>query len=611
MLHRRASRLLVVLALALAGGAPAAAAGGTPDIIPGDDWRGYNKTLDGQRYSPLDQINVSNAAYLKEVCRIEVAHRGSFQAGPVMIGDTLYVTAEEKTLALDARTCAVRWRHVYRHQQQGISPMNRGVAWANHRLFRGTEDAHVIALDDRTGEMLWDSVAGDARLAEYVATAPLVWNGLVIVGTGGSEWGVKGRIMAFDAATGREVWRFSTIPTGKERGADTWKNGRWAEHGGGGSWSSFALDPVTAELFAPIANPVPDFSPSDRPGDNLFTNSVLVLDARTGSLRWWFQLTPNDGMDWDLAAAPMLYRDAGDQDVVAAAGKDGYLHLIDRVTHKERHKIATTTVEPLPVIGTTPVKVCPGAAGGTLWNGPAFDPRLQLVFIGALDLCALVTRAPGQTYGTWKMLYGGTWQPTLDPPSGWITAVDATTGAVRWKYHAEAPVLSALTPTAGGIMFGGDNAGNLLILESASGKVLKRIATGGSLSGGIVTYLIEGQQFVAVDSGNISRTGFGAVGRPNVILYRLGDDAPAPTVSTEDAVARGLRVYQHGCLGCHATDGSGIHGFELKGIKQRMTHTQLIEWIRNPRPPMPRVFAEPLDADDLRDLEDLAAYLER
>jgi alcohol dehydrogenase (cytochrome c) len=587
----------------------AAGSASNTEHAPGYDWRGYNKDLDGQRYSPLNRIDRSNAGTLKEVCRVEVARRGSFQAGPVVVDGVMYVTAEEQTLAIDPVTCAILWRHVYHRQQNGMVPINRGVAYSNGRLFRGTEDVRVLALDAATGRVLWESIAGDARLAEYIAGAPIAWNGLVIVGTAGSEWAIKGRIMAFDAATGREIWRFSTIPTGQETGAQTWKDTKWAEHGGGGTWSSFALDPVTAELFIPVGNPVPDFAPTDRPGANLFTNSVLVLDARTGALHWWYQLSPNDGMDWDLAAAPLLFRGADHRDRVAAAGKDGFLHVIDRETHALLFKTATTTIDmPLKKPTREGARICPGPGGGTLWNGPAFDPASQTLFVGAMDMCAVVATAPGDTYATGKLLYGGSWTVPKEPPVGWLTAFDANTGAVRWKYKTKAPIVGAVTATAGGIVMTGDNDGNFLVLDSGNGALLKKIPTSGSISGGIVTYLIHGEQYIALTSGNVSRTMFGAVGRPNIVVLRAAA-AAASGAAAGTPVERGREVYQHHCLGCHASDGTGIAGFSLKNLKVRMNRDQLIAWIRKPRPPMPRVFPEPLDEGDLRDLDDLATFL--
>lgn len=579
---------------------------GSGGRIAGDDWLAYNKTLDGQRYSPLTQINAKNAATLKEVCRVEVAHRGSFQSGPLIVEGAMYVTAEQETVALDPVTCAIRWRQVYHPQRRGVVLMNRGVAFANGRLFRGTEDASVLALDAASGQQLWVSVVGDVRLGEYIPSAPLVWNGLVFVGTAVGELGIKGRILALDAQTGREIWRFSTIPTGTEQGADTWKNTTWAEHGGGGTWSSFALDPVTGELFVPVGNPVPDFSPQDRPGSNLFTDSVLVLDARTGALHWWYQLVPHDGMDWDLGAAPMLYRDGKERDLVAAAGKDGYLHVVDRSTHALAFKVATTTVDAPQSRPASPgAKMCPGPLGGTEWNGPAFDPVRKMIFTGALDLCATVQSAPGETYVTGRAFIGGTWQIPMEPATGWVSAFDANTGKVRWKFHTEAPVVSGITPTAGGIVMAGDNAGNFIVLDSDTGKQLKKVETKGSLSGGIVTYEIGGRQYVAFNSGNISRSQFGAVGRPSIIVMRAElteDSKPSP-------VEHGRDVYMQSCLGCHGADGTGIKGFDLHRANLHMTAEQLMSWIRNPSPPMPKVFSEPLDDADEEDLKDLAAFL--
>src|SRR3569832_167844 len=346
----------------------------------------------------------------------------------------MYVTAEQQTIALDPVNCSIRWRHVYQRQQAGMVPINRGVAYANGRLFRGTEDARVIALDAATGKEIWTSIAGDATLAEYISGAPIAWNGLVFVGTGGSEFGVRGRILAFEAATGREVWRFNSVPVGGEPGSETWHDTEWAKHGGGGTWSSFALDPATAELFIPVGNPIPAFAPQDRPGTNLFTDSVLVLDAKTGSLKWWYQLVPSDSADWDLAAAPMLFRDSSHRGRVAAAGKDGYLHVVDRKSHALVFKVPTTTVDPEPPAPSAAgVKRCPGAAGGTEWNGPAFDPQQMTIFTGALDMCTLIASTPGQSYAPGRMHYGGSW--SFGAATGWISAFDADTGRLKWKYH--------------------------------------------------------------------------------------------------------------------------------------------------------------------------------
>ncbi len=590
-------------------GATGALAQGEPSP-PGADWEGYNKTLNGQRYSLLDQINSSNAASLTEVCRVRVAGRGSLQSGPVVIADTLYVTTPTDTLALDPVTCRVKWQHVYRRHQAPGLPVNRGVAHLNGRIFRGTDDARLIALNATTGEEIWTSIVGEATIGEYLVSAPVAWNGLVIVGLSGGEFGIRGRILAYDALSGREMWRFNTIPTATEAGADSWGDSNWAAHGGGGTWSTFALDPITAEVFAPIGNPVPDFAPTDRPGANLFTNSVLVLDARTGELRWWYQLQPNDAFNHDLGAAPMLFRNGRQEDMMAAAGKDGLLHVVDRASRQARFTVPVTTLdEPRKKPTSAGVKVCPGAAGGVLWNGPALDPRRMTIFVGAVDLCMVIASAPGSKYVPRVPNFGGSVVSSGEHPTGWLTAVNADTGAIRWKYHAEAPVLGGVTPTAGGIVMTGDNAGNFLVFDSESGKLLRKEPTGGSIAGGVVTYAREGKQYVAFTSGNVSPTAFGAVGRPSIVVMSLPASASQPAAAGSGDLSRGRQIYMQACAVCHGPEGERVAGKELKSAKSRMNAEQLVALIKNPVPRMPQVFPEPRTAEDERDLRDVAAFV--
>jgi alcohol dehydrogenase (cytochrome c) len=577
---------------------------------PGADWENYNKTLDGQRYSPLDQITAANAASLVEVCRARVAARGALQSGLVVVGDSMFVTTATETFAFDPVTCRSQWQHSYhRSQQPGLS-VNRGAAYLNGRVFRGTDDARLVALDAATGAELWTSIVGDASVGEYISSAPTAWNGLVIVGISGGEFGIRGRILAYDALTGREVWRFHTIPLGKEVGADTWGDGKWAPHGGGGTWSTITIDPITAELFAPIGNPVPDFAPSDRRGANLFTDSALVLDARTGELRWWYQLQANDDHDHDLGAAPMLFRNSEHEDMMAAAGKDGLLHIVDRASHRVRFKVPVTTVDGVrKVVTAEGVKVCPGPAGGVLWNGPAFDPRRMTIFVGAVDLCLTLKSAPGSKYVPRGLNFGGGVAPGRDVPTGWVTAVDANTGAVLWKYHADTPVIGGVTPTGGGVVITGDNAGDLLAFDSATGKLVEKYATGGALAGGVVTYARGGKQYVAFTSGNVSPTAFGAIGRPSIVVMSLPATASKAPSSTQPDPTRGRELYAQVCAACHGPEGDRIAGMELKSIKSRMSSEQVVAFILNPAAPMPRIFPEPRTAEDERDVRDVAAFV--
>lgn len=609
----RKPRALLLLLCSVAPCATLAADAPSPaPAVIGGDWEGYNKTLDGQRFSPLSEINVSNAANLVEVCRVRLARRGSLQSGLVVIGDALFATTPTETFAIDPVTCHIKWQHTYHRSQAPGLQVNRGVAYLNGRVFRGTDDARLLALDAATGREIWTSVVGDPTIGEYVASAPVAWNGLVIVGISGGEFGIRGRLIAYDASSGREVWRFNTIPLGEEFGADTWGDSKWAQHGGGATWSSFTLDPVTAEVFAPIGNPVPDFAPTDRPGANLFTNSALVLDARTGELRWWYQLQANDDHDHDLAAAPVLFRNAQHENMMAAAGKDGLLHVVDRASRKVRFKVPVTTVDPVrKTVTPDGVRICPGAAGGVLWNGPAFDPQRMTLFVGAVDSCMVVKSTPGTTYSPRGLHLGGSVVPeaAAAAPTGWVTAVDANTGAIRWKYRSETPVIGGVTATAGGIVMTGDNAGNFLVFDSDSGKILRKQATGGAIAGGVVTYARGGKQYVAFTSGNVSPTAFGSVGQPSIVVMSLPGNATSAVTDTRPDAARGKQIYAQLCAGCHGPEGDRIAGKSLKSVASRMSAEQLAAFIVSPTGTMPSIFPDPRTREDERDIRDVAAFV--
>ncbi len=500
-----------------------AASPGAPRGRADTDWATYNKDFLGQRFSALKQINTQNVGSLKEVCRIKLAELTSFHNGPVLIDGIMYVTTARDTVALDPRNCGVIWKSTWEPEDVMNPTTNRGVAYLDGRLFRGTNDGRVIALDVKTGTQLWKTVAADPKMGFYMSSAPIAWNGLVFMGTAGSDAGIRGRMMAYDAATGREVWRFNTIPMPGETGHDSWKSGISAETGGGGTWTSYALDVKTGELMVPVANPAPDFNVAYRPGDNLFTNSVVVLDAKTGKLKWWYQVTPNDGHDYDLGAAPVLYRDTRGNDVVALASKDGHVYVVDRKTKKLRFKTPVTTVNYAAMPTPEGVYACPGMLGGVQWNGPAFDQENRSLYVGAVDWCSEIKSGevkyvPGQAF------FAGS-RTQMGKPNGWVTALDSDTGKVKWKYEAGSPVVAGVTSTAGGLVFTGDLAGNFLALESATGKPLYKMATGGAIAGGVITYSIEGKQYVATTSGNVSRSTQTfyplSLGAPSIIILAV------------------------------------------------------------------------------------------
>ena len=576
-------------------------------------WPTYNNGYSRQRFSPAAQITAANVSTLKRVCEANLGDSGTFHSGPVVIKDTLYVTTAHTTVALDSRTCAIKWRYVYKPAQQEVYAANRGAAYLDGRLFRGTGDGRIFALDARTGKQLWIIKAGDPTVGEFFSSAPIAWKGLVFIGAAGSDWGIRGFVLALDAKTGREKWRFHTVPMGQEAGADTWKNPETAAHGGGALWTSYTLDTATGELFVPTGNPAPDYAPDWRPGANLYTDSLVVLDALTGKLKWYHQFESNDGLDYDFGAAPALYSGGQGAKLLAAGSKDGNLYGIDRATHQVLFKTPVTTIKNA---GTRPLPgglACPGPLGGVEWNGPAVDPGTRVIFVGAVDFCQTIVG------GTPKYIKGQFYFGTSQTPiasqgagSGWVNAIDGDTGKTLWKYHADAPVVAGVTPTAGGVVFTGDLNGNLLALDAHTGGVLYKFNTGGAIAGGVVTYETGGRQYLATTSGNISRGTFSATtGSPKIVILTTGldNDDPAIVSVPEDAAASGGAPGDHGkaifaqyCSACHGASGEGSVGPALKGESTKKSVAEAVAFIKDPKAPMPKLFPAPLSEKDVADV---------
>ena len=356
---------------------------------------------------------------------------------------------------------------------------------------------------DHSGEPLWVRQVADWSIGEGIGAAPTVWNDLVYVGKAGGDWGIKGRMMAFNVADGSLAWSFDLIPTGTETGANTWETAGSAEHGGGAAWTAYALDRETGTLFIPVGNPGPDYQKEMRKGANLFTISTVAIDARTGKLKWWYQLRPNDDHDWDNTTVSLF--DAGGRKLVATGGKEGILHVIERETGKPVFKLPITTVLNHDVpITTEGVRVCPVA--GIQWNGAAHSLKTGLLYVNAIDWCTVFKLGPEPKWVATIPYTGlangwGTNDPR-DKWSGWINAVDPKTGKMAWRVHTPAPMYAALTPTAGNVLFTGDLLGNFLALDARNGKTLYSFDTGGPIAGGVVTYEQKGKQYVAVASGH-------------------------------------------------------------------------------------------------------------
>ena len=580
------------------------------DGPPATDWLTYNNGLKSQRFSHLEQINRDNISQLGEVCRVQIDGPASFHAGLVVDDGVIYTATARETVALDARSCELIWKSDYQPDEQNCGGSNRGVALHNGRVFRGTCDGRLIALDAASGELLWKNVIADPALGESTSAVPLAWQNLVFMGIAGSELGIRGRVMAYDASTGQEQWRFHTIPMGDEAGADTWERPESAKTGGGGVWGAMSLDVTTGELFVPVGNPWPDINIGYRPGENLFTNSVVVLDAFSGELKWWHQVSPADWMDLDLVAAPVLFR-SGSEDYMAIGGKDGYVTLVSRDSRAKVYRTPVTTVEEIPdkpsLEGS---RMCPGYAGGVEWNGPAMDMLNGNFIVGAVDICFIVTLEENTVYRPGEVNFGGMVAPD-GPATGWVTALDMLSGEIKWQYHAEKPVVAAVTPTAGGVTFTGDLAGNLLGFDSASGELLLKRDVGGAMAGGVVTYTIDGKQYLAFNSGNISRNAFGDVGLPSVVIMTLNPggeavslDATSP--NTESGLANGRRLYNQVCASCHGPRGRLLADHDLSSLPERLGMEESIAIIKDPGEQMPKLFPDLLSEQDVADV---AAYI--
>jgi alcohol dehydrogenase (cytochrome c) len=488
-------------------------------------WEAYNGTYEATRFSPLKQITIDNVQSLIQVGRYELPETTSFQAGPLVIGDAIFVTTATSTYAVDARTGTLRWTQKYSPKTMALNTPVRGAAYHLGRLYRGTPDAHVLALDAKTGKVIWDVAAGSPEKGEYFTSAPIVWQGRLFIATSGSDVGSIGRVMALEPKNGKPLWNFSIVPSSGP-GSETWPSDPSRNRAGGGVYSGFALDTTSGMLYVPTGNPGPDFVADYRPGANLFTCSVIRLDAKTGALRGYHQFTPHDFHDWDVAASPILLTSKAGKKMVVVGSKNGYLYALDRELTAVAYQVPLTTIEnveaPLTAEGT---RFCPGTAGGVNWYGPAYAPPTNTIFVNSVDWCSTIKLggpealafSPGKPFvGSSNAFGDGDASKT-----GWLTAVDADTGKVLWKYHDPEPLVAGVLPTASGLVFTGNLEGNLLAFDGATGKLVFKDKAGGPIGGGVVAYSLGGQEYIAVAAGMQNWIMQTKSGPASVVIYAL------------------------------------------------------------------------------------------
>ena len=483
------------------------------------NWMTYSGDYTGRRFSGLDQINTSNVRAMVAKWVYQTGATGKLETTPLVVDGILYATGQDdRAFALDAHTGRPIW--MYQRQVPGdIRPccghVNRGLAILGDKVFMGTLDAHVIALDAKTGNVVWDVTSADYRTGYSYTVAPLVVKNLVVVGVSGGEYGVRGFIDAYDAATGERKWRFYTVPGPGEPGNDSWEGNSW-KVGGAPAWNTGTYDAATNQIFWPTGNPSPSNRGEGRAGDNLYSNSLLALDANTGKMNWYFQFTKHDEHDWDATQVPIIL-DAGGKHLIAQANRNGFFYVLDRTTGKLLSATAygkqtwsdTKDAEGRPMAKpeASPTleghTVCPGALGTTNFMPPTYDPQTGLVYVTARDQCDIFSTAP-QPYEAGHAYYGSAYFPSEEarPYLGFLKAIDPATGEVKWKFQHTTPTWSGVVSTAGGLIFSGDAEGNFIAFDAASGKALWHFQMGGAVYAAPMAFAVDGKQYVAIAAGS-------------------------------------------------------------------------------------------------------------
>ena len=512
-----------------AGGAVTPAAG--PGQVPParllaaarepENWLTYSGGYAGHRFSGLKQVDTRNARDLAIRWVFQSGVSGNFETTPLVVDGVMYVTGPENHVwALEARTGRSIW-HYRRALPDKVRAccghVNRGVAALGDRVFLATLDAHVVALDGKTGSVVWDVEAADYKAGNSFTLAPLAVKDKVIVGVAGGEIGVRGFIDAYDAQTGVRAWRFYTIPGPGELGHESWAGDSW-KTGGAPAWVTGTYDPDTNLTYWGIGNPGPDFYGGDRAGDNLFSDSVVALDVDKGTLKWHFQYTPHDVHDWDSTQVPVLVDvpwQGRPRKVLLQANRNGFIYAIDRTNGefllgKPFARVTwasgiTPDGRPILVPGTDPTpegtNVCPGVAGATNYMAPSFSEQTGLLYVAVREQCdRLYNAAQKHRAGAFFVGSGGSAIPE-EKPWGALKAIDPRTGQAKWEFRYYSAPWGGSLATAGGLVFAGDMQGYLMAFDAASGKITWRTQIGGAVTASPMSYAVDGKQYVAVASG--------------------------------------------------------------------------------------------------------------
>jgi alcohol dehydrogenase (cytochrome c) len=486
-------------------------------------WLTHSGDYAGHRFSPLKEITPANASQLAAQWTFQTGVNNKFEATPIVIDGTLYITgALNHAWAIDGRTGRQLW-----HYQRTLPPtlkvccglVNRGFAVYGDRLFQVTLDAHFVALEMKTGKVIYDIEMAPVKDGFAATGAPLVVKGKVIVGVAGGEFANRGFIDAYDPQSGQRLWRFYTIPAPAEPGSDTWQGDTW-QRGGAPTWLTGTYDPALNLLYWGTGNPNPDWDGESRPGANLYTDSLVALDPDTGRLKWHFQYTPHDTHDWDANEVPVLADltiGGRPRKVVMMANRNGFFYVNDRVTgefllgkpfvNTSWAKEIAPDGKPRVLPNTDPTEAgtvtCPDWYGGTNFMSPSYDAGRRLFFVTARETCArFVRRPPAPNAAPGDLTMGGRVSVVSEPKRyGALRAIDPATGGRKWEIAYDDAGWAGVLATAGGVVFSGDHEGNFFAAESQTGRKLFTFQTGAAIFAPPTSYAIDGRQYVVIPSG--------------------------------------------------------------------------------------------------------------
>jgi alcohol dehydrogenase (cytochrome c) len=494
------------------------------------NWLSYSGTVDNQRYSRLDQINTRTVGELELQWIWQARSLEKFEATALVVDGVLYtVQAPNDVVALDAATGRMFWTYHHENAPEGracCGRVNRGLAILGDTLYMGTIDAHLLAIDAKSGKLLWDSVVADAKQNFSITMSPNVFKDKVIVGTAGGDMGIRGYIAAYDAKTGKEAWRFYTIPAPGEPGSESWSGDSWRT-GGAAVWNAAAYDPATNLAFWGTGNPAPDWDGSVRLGDNLYSNSVVALDVDTGELKWHYQFTPHDELDYDSTQVPVLadidWRGTP-RKVMLWANRNGIMYVLDRVTGE------LLTGKPYVVhnwfggfdangrllrkpgmeIDKEPKLFQPHVHGAINWAPTSFSPRTGLYYVSHWENSGIVAMEGlfPQSVGIHRR-QTAMGQVNLEPffnnydeAYGVIRAYDPNTLDTKWEHRMADITWAGVLSTAGDLVFGGGREGYFLALDANTGELKWRESLGGQINAAPMSYAVNGRQYVAIAAGS-------------------------------------------------------------------------------------------------------------